>query len=230
MLLLCTLFLVQASEQLFSQPSTRTSNVYTPFGQPSSPGISNYTAASHYATPYYYELERDPRLWLSGLGGGGGGGAGYGYSPFSYGGSSLFSGGGVEAAVVCLLVVVGIGVIGLPMLLLVFSMFNNNMSNNPSGGFNFIPPTSTTTVTGRRRRSAEANGTQTGPVTMVDKLARRLVDLGKLGELSSMVEVGQLADQLLVGIRPELRHKAMDHLKNFAQAKDKIEYLKKLVQ
>lgn len=225
--------LVGASEQMFGQPSARTSAVYSsPFAAAASGAhMSNYTSASHFATPYYYELERDPRQWLSGLGGAGA--AGYGYSPFSYGGSSLFSGGGgMEAAVICLLVVVGIGVVGLPMLLMLFSMFNNNMSNAPSGGFNFIPPTSTTTVTGRRRRSADAaSGQATGSIaSTVDRFARRLVEMGRLNELGSMLEINQLADQLLRNVRPELRNRAMEHLKNFAASKDKLQYIQKLMQ
>lgn len=209
---------------MFSQHATTNGrSAYTPFSQPSSSQMaSNYTSASHYATPFYYELERDPRHWLGGLGSGAMSGYG-GYAPFSYGGGSLFSsGGGIETAIVCLLVVVGIGVIGLPMLLLLFSVFsNNNMSNAPSAGFNFIPPTSTTTVTGRRRkRSPEPH--------LSDQLLGRLSN--RLSELSSMTEVTALTDQLLGNIRPELREKASMVLKNFAAAEDKMEYIKKLIQ
>ena len=51
----------------------------------------------------------------------------------------------------CLLVVLGIGVIGLPFLLLILSAFTGG------NGVNFIPPTTTTTVAGRRRRDLAAS-------------------------------------------------------------------------
>lgn len=51
----------------------------------------------------------------------------------------------------CLLVVLGIGVIGLPFLLLILSAFTGGQ------GVNFIPPTTTTTVAGRKRREAAAS-------------------------------------------------------------------------
>jgi hypothetical protein len=56
--------------------------------------------------------------------------------------------GGTEMILTCLLVVLGIGVIGLPFLLLIFSAFTGGQ------GVNFMPPTTTTTVAGRRKREA----------------------------------------------------------------------------
>ena len=82
------------------------------------------------------EADRDPRQWLN---------AGYGYgSPYM----GLGMWGGTEMILTCLLVVLGIGVIGLPFILLIFSAFTGGQ------GVNFMPPTTTTTVAGRRKRDA----------------------------------------------------------------------------
>lgn len=93
---------------------------------------ANLTA---FNTPYaYYDFERDPRQWYS---------AAYNYpssmSPFS---------GGIEAIGVGFLIALGIGAIGLPLLILLYSMFLGNTNS----GFNFVPPATTTTVQGRKRR------------------------------------------------------------------------------
>ena len=85
------------------------------------------------------EVDRDPRQWLN---------AGYGYGSPYYG---LGMWGGTEMILTCLLVVLGIGVIGLPFLLLIFSAFTGGQ-----GGLNFMPPTTTTTVAGRRKREASS--------------------------------------------------------------------------
>lgn len=86
---------------------------------------------------------RDPRQWMNG-----------GYGSMGYGapmwpGLGMF--GGTEMILTCLLVVLGIGVIGLPFLLLILSAFTGGQ------GVNFIPPTTTTTVAGRKRRDTAAN-------------------------------------------------------------------------
>lgn len=86
---------------------------------------------------------RDPRQWMTG----GYGGMGYGSPMFP--GLGMF--GGTEMILTCLLVVLGIGVIGLPFILLILSAFTGGQ------GVNFIPPTTTTTVAGRKRRDAAAN-------------------------------------------------------------------------
>lgn len=86
---------------------------------------------------------RDPRQWMTG-------GYGYGAAPFpTFPGLGMF--GGTEMILTCLLVVLGIGVIGLPFLLLILSAFTGGQ------GVNFIPPTTTTTVAGRKRRDTAAN-------------------------------------------------------------------------
>lgn len=110
---------------------------------------ANGTANGH-PTYYYHhngmEVERDPRQWLN---------AGYGYAQPGLGGYGLGTGGfgGTEMLLTCLLVVLGIGVIGLPFLLLIFSAFTGGQG----GGLNFIPPTTTTTVAGRKKREALLN-------------------------------------------------------------------------
>lgn len=55
------------------------------------------------------------------------------------------------------MVILGIGVIGLPFLLLIFSAFTGGQ------GVNFIPPTTTTTVAGRKRREIESIFPSTNP-------------------------------------------------------------------
>ena len=55
------------------------------------------------------------------------------------------------------MVILGIGVIGLPFLLLIFSAFTGGQ------GVNFIPPTTTTTVAGRKRREASSIFPSTNP-------------------------------------------------------------------
>lgn len=105
---------------------------------------ANGTAYGHPA--YYYhpngmggEIERDPRQWLNG----------YGYASPGLGyGLGSGTGIGTEMLLTCLLVVLGIGVIGLPFILLIFSAFTGGQG----GGLNFIPPTTTTTVAGRKKR------------------------------------------------------------------------------
>lgn len=104
---------------------------------------ANGTERAGYPAYYYHpgaagaEVDRDPRQWMTG----------YGYgSPMGSFGLGGF-GGGSEMLLTCLLVVLGIGVIGLPFLLLIFSAFTGGQ-----GGVNFIPPTTTTTVAGRKRR------------------------------------------------------------------------------
>lgn len=94
---------------------------------------ANLTA---FNTPYaYYDFERDPRQWF----GGGYGSYGSGLTPFN---------GGVEAIAIGLLIALGIGAIGLPLMILLYSMFLGNSNS----GFNFVPPATTTTVSGRKRR------------------------------------------------------------------------------
>ncbi|XP_074600949.1 uncharacterized protein LOC141854977 [Brevipalpus obovatus] len=85
-------------------------------------------------TPYaFYDYERDPRQWL---------GTPYGATlpPLS---------GGLEAIAIGLLIALGLGIIGFPLVILLFSLFLGN-----TGSFNFVPPATTTTVTGRKRREA----------------------------------------------------------------------------
>lgn len=98
---------------------------------------ANLTA---FNTPYaYYDFERDPRQWYANA-------QAYNYpsslSPFS---------GGIEAIGVGLLIAIGIGAIGLPLIILLYSMF----LGNSNAGFNFVPPATTTTVQGRKRRDLE---------------------------------------------------------------------------
>lgn len=99
------------------------------YHQPGQPGIQVEVGA---------DPNRDPRQWLAG---------GYGYP--GYGGLGLGLG-GTEMLLTCLLVILGIGVIGLPFLLLIFSAFTGGQ------GVNFIPPTTTTTVAGRKKREIES--------------------------------------------------------------------------
>ena len=134
----------QASRQSAGAAGGQSASLFAShFGQPAVAGgqqLANLTSASHHISPFYYEYDRDPRQWL--------GGYGYTSSPFSgYGNNGWLSNGfgSVEAIVVCLLVIVGVGVIGFPMLLLLFSLFSTGLGT-PAGGFNFIPPSSTTTV------------------------------------------------------------------------------------
>lgn len=145
-ILLIAIYFNNPIDALFHQSSSSRQNagqsaLYSHFGQPSAAQqLANLTSASHYTQPFYYEYERDPRQWLGGYGGG------YSNSPWGYGNGWLSNGfGGVEAIVVCLLVIVGVGVLGFPMLLLLFSLFSTGLGT-PTTGFNFIPPSSTTTV------------------------------------------------------------------------------------
>ena len=151
-LILIVAIFISKSAALFHQSSQSRQNAgqsaalysASQFGQPSSQ-LANLTSASHFTQPFYYEYDRDPRQWsLGGYGGGGGGG--YSNSPFStYGNGWLSNGfGSVEAIVVCLVVIVGVGVLGFPMLLLLFSLFSSGLGTQ-TAGFNFIPPSSTTT-------------------------------------------------------------------------------------
>ncbi|XP_074605650.1 uncharacterized protein LOC141858718 [Brevipalpus obovatus] len=95
---------------------------------------ANLTA---FNTPYaFYDYERDPRQWLT-----------QGYSGYTGSSMTPFSG-GVEAIAIGFLIALGIGAIGLPLMILLYSMF---IGNNNSG-FNFVPPATTTTVSGRKRR------------------------------------------------------------------------------
>ncbi|KAI1290247.1 hypothetical protein HDE_08375 [Halotydeus destructor] len=104
------------------------------------PPGAGYTA--YYGQPIVDD--RDPRQWMTGGYGGYGGG---------YGGMPMLGFGGHEMLLTCLLVVLGIGVVGLPFLLLIFSAF----AGGAGGGLNFIPPTTTTTVAGRRKREILAH-------------------------------------------------------------------------
>lgn len=140
---------------------------------------ANGTSSPGYPAYYYHgqpqpqaahpgmEVERDPRQWLS---------AGYGgYGAPFYGGGGLGLGGlgGTDMLLTCLLVVLGIGVIGLPFLLLIFSAFTGGQ-----GGLNFIPPTTTTTVAGRKRRDLHALFPKVNPEAQ-DKLFGILENFAK---------------------------------------------------
>lgn len=182
------------------------------FGQPAAQ-LANLTSASHYTQPFYYEYERDPRQWLGNYGGG--------YSsPFGYGNGWLSNGfGSVEAIVVCLLVIVGVGVLGFPMLLLLFSLFSTGLGT-PNSGFNFIPPSSTTTVNGRRKRSTnELNAS----------LMRRLLEINSMDDLLALKELNGLSDLVMANVNPQIREKATQYFKQFTQAPDKIEYIKQII-
>lgn len=187
------------------------------FGQPAGGAqqLANLTSASHYTQPFYYEYDRDPRQWLGG----------YGYSsPFGgYGNNGWLSNGfgSVEAIVICLLVIVGVGVLGFPMLLLLFSLFSTGLGT-PTTGFNFIPPSSTTTVNGRRKRSTNE---QLSP-----SLMKRLLEINSVNDLLALQELNGLSELVMANVKPELREKAIQYFKQFTQASDKMEYIKKIIQ
>jgi len=89
-------------------------------------------------TPYaFYDYERDPRQWLG--------------TPYAgaYGAALPPLSGGLEAIAIGLLIALGLGIIGFPLVILLFSLFLGN-----TGTFNFVPPATTTTVSGRKRREA----------------------------------------------------------------------------
>lgn len=96
---------------------------------------ANLTA---FNTPYaYYDFERDPRQWMG--------------TPYAgYGATLPPLSGGLEAIAIGLLIALGLGIIGFPLIILLFSLFIGNTGS----GFNFVPPATTTTVTGRKRREA----------------------------------------------------------------------------
>lgn len=134
-----------------NQSGTQTGTVHT-----TTTRITNGSSATGYPHYVYHQgpgqpgvqvevgadPNRDPRQWLAG---------GYGgYPGVGYGGGLGLGLGGTEMLLTCLLVILGIGVIGLPFLLLIFSAFTGGQ------GVNFIPPTTTTTVAGRKKREAES--------------------------------------------------------------------------
>ncbi|XP_053209816.1 uncharacterized protein LOC128393644 [Panonychus citri] len=114
---------------------------------------ANLTA---YNTPYaYYDYERDPRQWM-----------GTPYTP--YGASVAPLTGGLEAIAIGLLIALGIGIIGFPLVLLLFSLFLGNSGS----GLSFVPPASTTTVTGRKRRDVLSNLFPQVPPQLQDRLVK----------------------------------------------------------
>jgi hypothetical protein len=119
---------------LFGLITAITKETLTASGTIKNANLSGYHQAYH-SYPYtypYYDYERDPRQWLSG---------GYGgYSPMY-----PFMG-GHEAIVIGLMIAIGVGFIGLPLIILIFSMFTGNSN------LNFVPPSTTTTLTGRKKR------------------------------------------------------------------------------
>ncbi|XP_053207005.1 uncharacterized protein LOC128391183 [Panonychus citri] len=100
------------------------------------PSAANLTASN---VPYpYYDYERDPRQWFS---------QGYG----SYGTTFAPFNGGIETLVVGFMISLAIGFIGLPLMILLYSMFLGNTGS----GFSLVPPSAaTTTINGRKRREA----------------------------------------------------------------------------
>uniref|UniRef100_T1KKZ1 Uncharacterized protein n=1 Tax=Tetranychus urticae TaxID=32264 RepID=T1KKZ1_TETUR len=99
------------------------------------PAAANLTASN---VPYpYYNYDRDPRQWFS---------SGYG----TYGTTFAPFNGGIETLVVGFMISLAIGFIGLPLMILLYSMF----LGNTGGGFNLAPPATTTTINGRKRREA----------------------------------------------------------------------------
>ncbi|RWS16623.1 hypothetical protein B4U79_03167 [Dinothrombium tinctorium] len=92
-----------------------------------------------FSNPYYVDpVDRDPRQWLSGA---------YGYySPYTYGGYGT----GLDAITIGLALAIGVGILGLPILLICLMMFSGSVQS----GLNFVPPTTTTTVAGRKKRSS----------------------------------------------------------------------------
>lgn len=205
------------SRQSTGQPAA----LYSHFGQPSSASqLANLTSASHFTQPFYYEYEnRDPRQWLGGYTGGG-------YSsPWAYGaGNSWLSNGfgSIEAFVVCLLVIVGIGVLGFPLMLLLFSLFSTGLGTQ-ANGFNFIPPSSTTTVNGRRKRS-------TNESDLSPSLMKRLLEINSVNDFLALKELSGLSEIVMANVKPEIREKAIQAFRSFTTAPDKIEYLKKIVK
>uniref|UniRef100_T1KKY5 Uncharacterized protein n=1 Tax=Tetranychus urticae TaxID=32264 RepID=T1KKY5_TETUR len=100
------------------------------------PAAANLTASN---VPYpYYNYDRDPRQWFS---------SGYG----TYGTTFAPFNGGIEALIVGFMISLAIGFIGLPLMILLYSMF---LGNTGGGGFNLAPPATTTTINGRKRREA----------------------------------------------------------------------------
>lgn len=202
------------------QSSGQSASLYSGhFGQPTAgQQLANLTSASHYTQPFYYEYDRDPRQWLGG----------YSASPFGgaagYGNNGWLSGGfgSAEAIAVCLLVIVGVGVLGFPMLLLLFSLFSTGLGT-PATGFNFIPPSSTTTVTGRRKRS-----TTNEPLS--PSLMKRLLEVNSMNDLLALQELNGLSELVMANVKPEIREKAVQYFKQFTQASDKLDYLKKIIQ
>jgi hypothetical protein len=73
------------------------------------------------------------------------------FTRLGYGGLGSF-GGPIEAIIIGLCVVFGLGIIGIPIFLLILTLFQNN---GLGGGLNLVP-TTTTTVAGRKRRNIES--------------------------------------------------------------------------
>lgn len=92
--------------------------------------------SSSFTTPYaYYDYDRDPRQWMN--------------TPYAgYAASLPPLTNGLEAIAIGLLIALGLGIIGFPLVILLFSLFLGNSGS----AFNFVPPATTTTVTGRKRR------------------------------------------------------------------------------
>lgn len=96
--------------------------------------------STSFTTPYaYYDYDRDPRQWI---------GTPYAGAYSAYGAAIPPLSNSLEAIAIGLLIALGLGIIGFPVIILLFSLFLGNTGS----AFNFIPPATTTTVTGRKRR------------------------------------------------------------------------------
>uniref|UniRef100_T1JYS0 Uncharacterized protein n=1 Tax=Tetranychus urticae TaxID=32264 RepID=T1JYS0_TETUR len=144
------------------------------------PAAANLTA---YNTPYaYYDYERDPRQWMG--------------TPYTgpYGASVAPLTGGLEAIAIGLLIALGIGIIGFPLVLLLFSLFLGNTGS----GLSFVPPASQTTVTGRKRRDVLGNMFPQVPPQFQDKLIKMFTQFTDAPDKMNLRTCNQLLHSVLL--------------------------------
>lgn len=58
---------------------------------------------------------------------------------------------------------------------------------------------------------------------------QRLMEINSVNDLLALKELSGLSELVMANVRPELRDKAIEHFKKFANAADKIEYIKNVI-
>lgn len=75
-------------------------------------------------------------------------------------------------------------------------------------------------MNGRRKRSTN---------DLNSSLIKRLLEIDSVNDLLALKELSGLSELVMANVKPELREKAIEHFKNFANAANKVEYIKSVI-